>query len=174
VIRIPAREMNYWTGSHWLTFAVAVGVIAVLAVVLLEALAEAEERGEKLMVEVAFRNMRTGLQLAKGEAILHGREGEIAGWAGANPARWLAAAPQGYRGECARPADVLREGEWCFDRERRELAYRPRHDRHLRLAPPDGAVKLLRWRVAAAQPGAAGLASGLRVEYVTAFEWFSE
>jgi hypothetical protein len=174
VIRVPARELNWWTASRWLSFAVSATVIAILAALLLDALKHEEERAEKLMVELTWRNMRSGLQLAKGEAMLHGREAEMAGWVGTNPLRWLASEPRGYRGECARPGDTLGAGEWCFDPARRELAYRPRNSQHLRLKQPGAGPKLLRWRVAAAQPGTAGSTEGVRVEYVTAFEWFSE
>lgn len=146
--------------------------IALLAAFLLEALAVAEERSEKLMVELTFRNMRTGLQLAKGEAMLRGRRQDIPDWAGTNPLRWLDGRPSGYRGDCGSLAHEIAEGEWCFDDALHELAYRPRHASHLRLAQPEGKSKQLRWRVVAA-PAADG-AGDVRVEYVTAFTWLFE
>ncbi len=170
MIRGPERQTNYWTASRWLQLGMSAVVISLLALWLLQALEETEVRAEALMVELTERNMRTGLALAMGEALLHGREREIASWAGANPVRWLGHEPQGYRGECGRPAQELGEGEWCFDRERRELVYRPRHD--IRRQPGQGAggKDVLRWRVVATQPAGRGLDAGLRVEYVTARE----
>lgn len=168
MIRGPERQTNSWTASRWLPLGVSAVVIALLALWLLAALEEAEARAEKLMVELIYRNMRTGLALAMGEALLHGREAEIASWVGTNPVRWLGHEPQGYRGECDRPAQELGEGEWCFDRVRRELTYRPRHDIGDGLGQGAGEKGILRWRVAATQPARSGLEAGLRVEYVTA------
>jgi hypothetical protein len=164
--------MNYWTASRWLSFVVAILIIAALIATLLMALAEAQERSEKLIVEVTYRNMRTGLQLAMGQAMMRGNDHEIAEWVGSNPLRWLGREPEGYLGECdSRGTQALAEGAWCFDRERRELVYRPRHTRHLRLPGESEGKKILRWRVMAAQPQSAGVSAGLRVEYVTAVEW---
>lgn len=169
--RGPLRQVNHWTASRWLSLSMSAVAISLLAAGLLRALEETDERAEKLMVELTYRHMRTGLAVAKAEALLRGREAEIADWAGANPVRWLAAPPPGYRGECSRPAVELGAGEWCFDQERRELAYRPRRAAHLRIvAPPaDGAAKILRWRTTDA-----GGQGSLHVEYVTAFEWVLE
>ncbi len=172
-MRATAREINYWTTRRWLPFSVAISAIVLLAAFLLEALAEAEERSEKLMVELTFRNMRTGLQLAKGEAMLRGRRQDIPNWVGANPVRWLDGAPPGYRGNCGSLAHELEKGEWCFDEALRELVYRPRNVSHLRLAQPGEKARLLRWRVVAI-PAASGGAIDVRVEYVTAFKWFLE
>jgi hypothetical protein len=172
VIHAPEREISHWTARRWLPFAVALSSILLLAAFLLDALAEAEERSEKLMVELTFRNMRTGLQLAKGEAMLRGRRQDIQSWAGANPVRWLDGPPPGYRGDCGSPAHELAEGEWCFDDTLRELAYRPRHAPHLRLTQSEGEPKQLRWRVIATP--AAGETRDVYVEYVTAFTWFLE
>lgn len=159
--------LGYYTGSRWLSAAVAVALIGALAVALLGALEEAEERAEAVLVEVTVRNMRTGLQIAMGEAITHGREKEIAGWAGSNPVRWLGTDPVGYLGDC--PGGSLPPGAWCFDRERRELAYQPRHHRHL--VRVEGTE--LRWRVAAAAADAPrGGLVGLRLETVRPYDWF--
>jgi hypothetical protein len=176
VIRATPRAYDHYAGSRWLVHAVTIVAILLLMGWLLAALQEAEERAEKLMVELTWRNMRTGLQIAVGEALMSGRDGEIAGWEGSNPVRWLGAEPGGYRGECtARFARELPKGAWCFDRERRELVYRPRNDRHLRMEGAGGHEKLLRWRVAAAaqEPERQGLA-GLRVESVTAYFWLEQ
>lgn len=176
MIRATARAYDYYAGSRWLVHAVTIVAILLLAGWLLAALQEAEERAEKLMVELTWRNMRTGLQIAMGEALMSGRDKEIAGWEGSNPVRWLGSEPSGYRGECAaRLAGELPKGAWCFDSGRRELVYRPRNDRHLRIDGEAGRGKLLRWRVVAAaqEPERPG-PPGLRVESVTSYSWLEQ
>jgi len=139
---------------------------------LLEALNEAQEMAEKAIVEVTIRNVRVGMQLAIGEAMLHGRESQISGWVGANPLRWLGAAPDGYVGKCD-PGNAGRPspGHWCFDSERRELVYSPRSASHLRLLS-GSKPKILRWRVVATGGPHDNGQIGLRVENVTPYEWF--
>jgi hypothetical protein len=109
------------------------------------------------------------MQLAMGEALMQRREGEIASWAGSNPVRWLGAPPVGYRGECsAAERRGLAGGEWCFDPERRELAYRPRNAEHLR---PQQCVQLS-WRLVRAPESAArGSFVGLRLESAAVCQW---
>ncbi len=169
-MRAAPRVFDHYAGSRWLAHAVTIVAILLLAGWLLAALQEAEERAEKLMVELTWRNMRLGLRIATGEALMSGRDGGIAGWEGSNPVRWLGAEPGGYRGECG--AGELPTGAWCFDSERRELVYHPRNDRHLRIEGEAGREKLLRWRVVAAaqEPERPG-PPGLRVESVTSYSW---
>jgi len=171
----PPRTLGYYATSAWLQGSVFLLLCLLLGYWLLGALHDAQERGEKLAVELAVRNMRTAMQLAMGEALMHQREGEIASWVGSDPTRWLGRQPDGHRGECsAAEADNLPAGAWCFDRERRELAYRPRNVEHLRILATDGGrqTEQLRWRVARAPESAAsGGFVGLRVEVVTPYKW---
>ena len=103
-------------------------VVGLIAVGLISALGDATEQAERQIVELTIRNMRTGMQRAMGEALMHQREGEMASWAGSNPVRWLDSPPAGYRGECSTAESrALSGGEWCFERGRRELVYRPRN-----------------------------------------------
>lgn len=173
---VPPRSLGYYARSRWFQGCVYLLLAAVLGAWLLVALNEAQERAEKLTVELTMRNVRTGMQLAMGEALMHRRESDIAGWVGSNPVRWLGSPPEGYRGECsAADARNLPAGAWCFERESRQLAYRPRNTAHLRLlSSDDGRTEgLLRWRVGSASEGTAkGGFVGLRVEIVTPYEWF--
>lgn len=164
MIRGPERQENHWTASRWLSFAVSAVVMAVLAALLLRALQDMEERAEAMMVEVTLRNIRAGLMMAKGEAMLAGREAEIARWAGRNPVDWLAAPPAGYEGEC-RDAGSPANGGWCFDVGRRELRYRPFRDR---LVLADGRERdgALRWRTSVEK----AMEHGPGVAKVTEFE----
>ncbi len=172
------RSLGYYGRAHWLPGAIVLVLLGALALGLLWALDDASERAERQVVELTLRNMRTGMQLAMGEALMRQREGEIASWAGSNPVHWLAAPPAGYRGECS--ADESRDlsgGEWCFERASRQLAYRPRHGDRLR-APEDGKARpcdRLHWIVAHAPERAesAGFA-GLRIEAASPCQWVFE
>ena len=171
------RNLGYYARSHWLQGSICLLLVVFVGAWLLAALGEAQERAEKLAVELTVRNFRTGMQLAMGEALMQHRESEIAGWVGSNPVRWLGAPPDGYRGECsAQEARALPGGAWCFELQGHELLYRPRNAGHLRiLAGAEGRddSRLLRWRVGRASEGvAAGGFVGLRVEIVTPYEWF--
>lgn len=160
---------NPWTGSRWLPLSVSAVVIALLAGFLLMALADMEERAEAMLVALTVRNLRTGLTVAKGEALLAGEERAMAQWAGRNPIEWLAAPPAGYEGEC-RAAASPAAGGWCFDSTRRELRYRPRNAAHLALdsgARPEH----LKWRVVVRASDADRQQIAVDVENLTPYRW---
>ena len=122
------RRLGYYATKKWVQHAVLFVVVGLIAVGLISALGDATEQAERQIVELTIRNMRTGMQRAMGEALMHQREGEMASWAGSNPVRWLDSPPAGYRGECSTAESrALSGGEWCFERGRRELVYRPRN-----------------------------------------------
>ena len=127
------RTLGYYAASHWFQSAVIFAMLGLLALVLLRALNDVEEQAERQTVELTLRNMRTGLQFAAAEALMRQREREIAAWAGSDPTRWLEIPPPGYRGECsAEERRDLPSGAWCFERDSRQLAYRPRDTKRLR------------------------------------------
>lgn len=172
------RRLGYFATRNWFQHAVLFVVLGLFAIALISALGDAKEQAERQIVELTIRNMRTGMQRAMGEALMRQREGEMASWTGSNPVRWLDSSPAGYRGECsAAESGALSGGEWCFERGRRELVYRP-HDID-RLHESSGGTKavgrrcdLLRWRVARAPLSAAsGGFVGLRIEAATACQW---
>lgn len=170
--------LGYYAGSHWFMGAVAAGLIGLFSLWLLSALLAAEAAAEKAVVEITVRNMRLGLKMAMGEAMIAGRQGEIAGWAGSNPVRWLDGVPVGYLGDCpAAGAGALPEAAWCFDTVRRQLLYRPRHGRHLQLLgePVGKAEKILRWQVALpAGTATNGEFVGVSVQLLTPYLWLME
>ena len=144
------RRSGHDATSHWFEWAVLWVVVGLLAIGLLSALHDANERAERQAVELTIRNMRTGMQQAMGEALMQQRESEIAAWVGNNPVHWLGSDPAGYRGECsAAESRELPAGAWCFDRDRRELVYRPRHTSHLRIPSADSGDRcnVLGWSV---------------------------
>lgn len=159
-------------GSHWLVSVSSLVVILLLGLWLAQALLNAEEQAEKLEVELTVRNMRTGLQWAKGEAMMQGRLSEIRRWEGSDPMRWLATAPANYLGSCPLH-EFISPGVWCFDELQRELRYRPRHTQHLDVKIRSE-IPLLRWKVVADASQAADGLVGLRVQNVTPYEWFAE
>ena len=170
--------LGYYAGSHWFMSAVAIGLIGLFSLWLVMALLEAEEAAEKLVVEMTVRNMRFGLKMAMGEALIAGREKDVAGWAGSNPVRWLDGSPDGYLGDCPSAGGAaLPKAGWCFDVLRRQLLYRPRHDRHLQLLGEkmgnDG--KVLRWQVALPAGAATnGGFAGVSVQLLTPYIWLME
>lgn len=173
------RRGDYYSASHWLQAGVVAVLLGIFATWLLRTLADTQERSEKLAVELTWRYMRSGLKLAVGDALLHGRAGEVSQWVGRNPSDFLAAPPPGYVGECPlSTVSGLAAGAWCFDRGRRELVYRPKRDEQLRLLGAsevgDGGAKVLRWRiVASGQPVMDGSSNiGLTVELVTPYLWY--
>ena len=116
------RSLGYYGASRWFQGAVLFVMLGALALGLLWALADAKERAEKLVVELTVRNMRSGMQLAMGEALMQQRANEIATWVGNNPVLWLGSPPDGYRGECsAAESRDLDGGAWCFERDSRQL-----------------------------------------------------
>ena len=169
MIRQASRSLGYYTSSRWFPGVVAVVLVVVFVGWLFSALQEAQALAEKMMVEQTVQSMRTGLKVAMGEAVITLRDGEMAGWVGSNPVRWLASPPLGYSGACRR-REALEGGAWCFDDVSGELAYRPRYRQNLKLAPEDGAVerKDLRWKVVRVNMGGSGSGfAGLRVHDVT-------
>ncbi len=172
------RGLGYYAAAHWLQGGVLIVVIGALALGTLSALNEMKERAEKLVLELTLRNMRTGMRLAMGDAMMQQRAQEIATWAGSNPIAWLGSQPDGYLGPCA-PAgrQILPGGAWCFDEERRELVYRPRSVDHLRgrAREEEGRCTELSWRVArVSEAGSPGDVAGLRLEAASPCEWVLE
>ena len=167
------RTLGYYAGSHWLLGWFAVGLIAVFSLWLFSALSAAQTMAEKMVVELTVQNMRTGLKIAMGEAVISMRDSEIAGWVGSNPIRWLATPPVGYRGGCP-TRDEISEGDWCFEDSSGNLVYRPRDREGLKLLQNNGGDGrlLLRWRVVnvGKEDQRSGFA-GLRVENVTPYSW---
>lgn len=171
------RTLGYYAGSRWFQWSVVCLVTGMLVLGLLSALKEVEARAERQMVDLTIRNMRTGMQLAMGEALMHQREGEIAGWARSNPVRWLESTPVGYRGVCSKAVKGLAGGEWCFDDDRRVLIYKPRRIEYLRTVNGGavGQCERLMWRVVrgAGKVVQSGFV-GLRVEQCSPCRWVLE
>ena len=163
---MQAPWLARWVGARWLPGLVSVVVVAILAAILLQKLDEVGEDAERLLLDMTVRNMRTGLQLAIGDAIIHGREGELVTWVGRDPTIWLGQAPAGHLGDCHGGPASLAGGKWCFDGATRILWYRPRH--HGLVTDGARVAGVLGWRVGASAPvGAGSKIEGLRVESVT-------
>lgn len=168
------RRLGYYAASKWFQAAVLFVVLGIFALALLSALSDVKQQAEREMVELTLRNMRTGMQLAMGEALMQQREGEIAAWVGSNPISWLGASPVGYQGECA-PADGsgLKDGEWCFAGDRQALVYRPHGRERVRDVTGGGdSCRYLQWRVTStAEQNAQQGFAGLRIENVGGCRW---
>lgn len=174
IIEHPLRRPDYYAASHWLPSTLLVVIVGGLAAILMAVLQGAQDSQERLVVALTVRNMRSGMQMAVGEALMHGRQREIADWIGGNPVAWLAAPPSGYGGACGVPAAAtLTAGAWCFDATTRALLYKPRKAAALHGAlasqPP---CTVLTWRVAGAavQAGDGGLV-GLSLQAFGPCRW---
>lgn len=167
---------DYYQGSHWFQGIVALTVLGVIVLGFVYALIEMQERAEKLTVELTTRYMQTGLKLAVGEAILHGRSREVRTWVGRNPVEFLAGPPQGYKGNCS-AADVSlpAPGVWCFDEKKGELLYRPHNQRQLKLklSTANSEPVVLRWHLILREqtvPESANI--NVSVQFATQYVWF--
>ena len=172
---LQPRRLGYYAASHWFQGVVLLAILALIVTGLMSALNDASERAEKQVVELTIRNMRTGMKLAMGEAMMQQREGEMAAWGGSNPVRWLGSPPGSYRGEC--PAEESRNlagGEWCFEQNRRELVYRPHRPDHLHplSAVSERQCSYLSWRVARSPESmVSGGFFDLRLEAAAPCQW---
>lgn len=178
MMQLQPSRLGYYAASHWFQGAVLLAVLALIFNGLMSALNDASERAEKQGVELTIRNMRTGMKLAMGEAMMQQREGEMAAWVGSNPVRWLGSPPGAYRGECSvEESRNLSGGEWCFERNRRQLLYRPHRPDRLHPLPPGSELQCshLSWRVERAPESvvSAGFV-GLRLEAVAPCQWVQE
>lgn len=113
--------MRRQSGTSKLEFIVVVAVLGLLATILLVRLNELQGQAERLHVEMAIRNIRSGIQIAIGERIMQGREDRIAEIASANPISFLGAVSSGPALETSGNLQ-----QWSYDPVRRELIYSPR------------------------------------------------
>ena len=91
-----------------------------------------EAQSERYAVALAIRNMRTGLQLAMAEKLMHGEDAQFGALAARSPLEFIGQ-PDGKGGGA--------RGDWKFDAGSRDLVYRPT----LRLAFEGR--KEFRWRI---------------------------
>jgi hypothetical protein len=168
MIRRVERSIGYYAGSHWFQVGVLFALVGVFALWLLEELEEARERVDQQVVEMTVRSMRTGMQFAVGEALLHqNRRKIVADWAGTNPVIWLAAPPHGYRGECSvAESRMMPSRSWCFERESRHLVYRTGKTVYRWQVSDSIGCEDLRWQVVGSTNGPASEMAGLRIEMV--------
>ncbi len=157
--------------SKLFQFSLAVAIIGVLAAGLLNKLWQIQEKSEKVLVETTIQNVSSGLRNATAAFMFHGQDARIKELVGTNPVLWLQKAPDGYLGDCAATVGGLGPGTWCFDASLRELRYRPKLDRNLKLHDASG---ILRWRIDAAGSGMQGSkrVDWVEIVSVTAYTWF--
>jgi hypothetical protein len=155
-------------GFTWLEFWLSLLVVFGVAMLLLRSLLAVQAAAERTAVEMTVMNLRSVLRVQIAQAVIRGEEARLPALAGANPVQWLQDKPVGYRGEGS-SADVARlpGGGWLFDRERRELVYRPLSSEELKW--PAGGQKVLRWQVRMGT--ATGLMRGIDLVAVEAVPW---
>lgn len=111
-------------GFSLLELAVVAAVVAVLGAALISALGRYQGQMEREAVDIAIRQMQTGLRLQVLDAQFHGKRREIAAFPGSNPITLRGAPPADYRGAFAESPDSSLRG-WYFDLCNGQLVYRP-------------------------------------------------
>ncbi|MGB6054113.1 MAG: hypothetical protein WBG17_02630 [Burkholderiaceae bacterium] len=155
---------------------VAAVLIAIVAALLLERLTRYQEYTEKAVMEATIAHMRSGLRVRVAEMMITGSLAQLQEVRQENPVGWLEAPPANYLGEI--PAAAAAAGNWYFDRDARELVYRPRHTRFFEPLE-NSAVAEVRLQVRPAGAGDSGGASekgkrpleGLRLVVANGYRW---
>ena len=123
-----------WNRPRKYEFALVVGLIGVLAVLLLGALERMQQEIEETAVQSEAATLRAELL----ERLAH-REVRGGGLpASRNPLEWVARRPEAYLGELDGPPPAV--GVWYFDRRQQELVYRFRSGREARFRLVQGAA----------------------------------
>jgi len=152
-----------------LDFAIAAALIGGASLFLLNALSRLHEEAEKTHVELAIRNLNSGLLLRQSELMIEGRENEFRNLPAQNPVEWLPVPLDGYTGAAGcGPPGSLPEGAWCWDAASKRLHYHPRRSAGLKI--PGGGT-LLTWQVQAPADPAAIRPGTLRIVPATPYEW---
>ena len=148
---IPAnRQRNY------LQSALYVVIAGVLATVLLERLLTYAEAVEKALMEATLSRLHTGLYARVALLALRGEYEALEGLQAQSPFVAAEVSSADYLGELAEiPADGAADGEWFFDRQRRELVYVPNLKRYLFPPPGEASARALRFRVEVRKPSQA-------------------
>ena len=149
--------------------AVALGIIAVFAWFLLNALLRAQEMAERTAVQMTVMNLRSALRLQMAHYVINGQEAELTTLVGANPVRWMDP-PPGYLGELLDAKESeFSPGSWHFDSGRRELVYSPNLSSGLARSPGRPA---LRWQIKAGVRN--GMMHGINLVATEQISWFDE
>lgn len=156
---------------------VAAVLIAIVAALLLERLTRYQEYAEKAVMEATIAHMRSGLRVRVAELIIAGSLAQLQQVRQENPVGWLETPPANYLGEI--PAAAAAPGNWYFDRDARELVYRPRHTRFFEPLQ-NGTVAEVRLQVRPAGAGESGDArekeqrplEGLRLVVANGYRWY--
>jgi hypothetical protein len=164
-------------GRSILELVIVLSVAGVLALVLIDRLAVFQEYGEKAAMELAVRNMRSGLRYRVADLMNRDRMRDADQILQDNPISWLEGPPANYLGELRDPPpDRIVPGSWYFDATQHELVYLPRHRRFMKPARPGDYA--IRWRVTAvrkrtpqqgSEPVIESLALSLKNDY--SWEW---
>ncbi len=132
-------------GFSMLELAVVIVVMTLVAAASVNALLRYQGEVERQTVEIAIRQMQTGLRLRILDTMMHGKRLEIAVPPGSNPIALRGEPMKDYAGERDGPLPDTEAG-WYFDRAAGHLAYRP-HSPAFAFNP--GEEGELRWRIEA-------------------------
>ncbi len=114
---------------------VTVVVIALLSLVLLDRLSEAQRSVERVVVDAEVAGLRTELQLAVASRMIRGEDGTLQNWVGRNPLELASGEPRGEKLPVAVDGFSF-GGAWRWSAEAGALVYEYRNGerQQLRLA----------------------------------------
>lgn len=117
-------------GATRLELAVATGLAAGLAGVLLNCIIGYQGESERVAVKQLVASLRTALAVQSARIISTTGEPGLLALAQQNPMTWLQDRPKNYLGEYYSPKnEALPKGNWYFDRHARSLVYLPSADK---------------------------------------------
>lgn len=129
-------------------------LVGIFFAVALERLLRYQEIAEKTVMERTIHVLRSALALQFAARISGGGPAEAARLAEENPMEWLEERPSNDLGALFAPAEAdISRGSWYFDRNARELVYRPNLTRFF-ISGADGKAQIRFRTVVRLGPGA--------------------
>jgi general secretion pathway protein G len=123
---MPIAQGKNCCGFTLLEFAVAAGLLGLLAAALLSRVLFYHAEAERVAAEQLVGTLRSALQVRAAQASAAPGGQGLGRLADENPIGWLSEKPANYLGEYyAPPLEELPSGNWFYDRRDRSLVYLP-------------------------------------------------
>lgn len=147
------RRRGNARGFGLVDLAVALAVLSGLLYFLLDRVLYMQEIAEKTEMEETVRSINYALRLEAASRLTRTSSPNQLPLDKENPVKWLQIPPRNYLGELDAPPAHARPPYWYFDRNVRQLAYRPNRTEHLKVegAKAKAKAKELRFVVGAGE-----------------------